>query len=65
MSKTTRKAPISRDDKRKARENVGPLLKEVVDLVTRDMENAEVLNAFISKNNLQESQRPGKILEQR
>jgi len=31
-------------DKRKARENAGPLQKEVGDQVTQDMENAEVLN---------------------
>ncbi|GAB0199162.1 mitochondrial enolase superfamily member 1 [Grus japonensis] len=31
-------------DKRKTRENVGPLQKEMGDLVTQDMEEAEVLN---------------------
>jgi len=31
-------------NKRKAREDVGPLWKETGDLVTRDMEKAEVLN---------------------
>jgi len=35
-------------DKRKARENVGPLWKETGDLVTQDMEKAEVLNDFFS-----------------
>lgn len=35
-----------KDDKRKTRENVGPLLKEMVDLVTRVMEKADVLTAF-------------------
>ena len=33
-------------DKRKTRENVGPLCKEMGDLVTLDMEKAEVLNDF-------------------
>jgi len=33
-------------DKRKARENVGPLRKETGDLVTWDMEKAEVLKDF-------------------
>ncbi|GAB0189727.1 hypothetical protein GRJ2_001438000 [Grus japonensis] len=33
-------------DKWKTRENVGPLWKETGDLVTRDMEKAEVLNEF-------------------
>ena len=32
------------NDKRKTRENVGPLWKETGDLVTWDMEKAEVLN---------------------
>ncbi|GAB0208674.1 hypothetical protein GRJ2_003333100 [Grus japonensis] len=50
-------------DKRKARENVGPLLNEAGDLVTQDMEKAEVLNTvfasvFTSKTSLQESQVP-------
>ena len=35
-------------DKRKTRENVGPLQKETGDLVTRDMEKAEVLNDFFA-----------------
>lgn len=35
-----------KDYKRKTRENVGPLLKEMVDLVTRVIEKADVLNAF-------------------
>ncbi|PKU32701.1 hypothetical protein llap_16995 [Limosa lapponica baueri] len=35
-------------DKKKTRENVGPLQKEAGDLVTRDMEKAEVLNAFFA-----------------
>lgn len=33
-------------DKRKTRENVDPSLKEVEDLVTKNMKKAEVLNAF-------------------
>lgn len=50
-------------NKRKTRENVSPLLNGARDLVTKDMEKAEVLNAFltsvvISKINLQESQAP-------
>ena len=35
-------------DKRKTRENVGPLQKETGDLVTQDMEKAEVLNEFFA-----------------
>ncbi|GAB0189884.1 mitochondrial enolase superfamily member 1 [Grus japonensis] len=36
-------------DKRKTRENVGPLWKETGDLVTQDMEKAELLNdIFVS-----------------
>jgi len=35
-------------DKRKARENVGPLWKEMGDLVTRDMEKAEVVDDFFA-----------------
>ncbi|GAB0182661.1 hypothetical protein GRJ2_000731400 [Grus japonensis] len=35
-------------DKRKTRENVGPLQKEMGDLVTQDMEKAEVLNDFFA-----------------
>ncbi|GAB0209965.1 mitochondrial enolase superfamily member 1 [Grus japonensis] len=35
-------------DKRKMRENVGPLRNETDDLVTQDMEKAEVLNAFFA-----------------
>ncbi|KAK4821892.1 hypothetical protein QYF61_004408 [Mycteria americana] len=35
-------------DKRKTRENVGPLQKETGDLVTQDMEQAEVLNDFFA-----------------
>ena len=34
------------NNKRKAREDVGPLQKETGDLVTRDIEKAEVLNDF-------------------
>ncbi|GAB0187326.1 hypothetical protein GRJ2_001197900 [Grus japonensis] len=34
------------NDKRKTRENVGPLWKETGNLVTRDMEKAEVFNDF-------------------
>ncbi|KAK4806831.1 hypothetical protein QYF61_005627 [Mycteria americana] len=49
--------------KGKTRENVGPLLNEMGDLVTQDMEKAEVLNVsfasvFTSKTGLQESQVP-------
>ncbi|KAK4823788.1 hypothetical protein QYF61_006510 [Mycteria americana] len=51
------------DDKRKTRENVGPLLSKMWELVTRNMEKAEVLNAFFtsvftSKTSLQEPQVP-------
>ncbi|GAB0176056.1 hypothetical protein GRJ2_000070800 [Grus japonensis] len=35
-------------DKRKTRKNVGPLQKETGDLVTQDMEKAEVLNKFFA-----------------
>lgn len=35
-----------KDYKRKTRENAGPLLKEIVDLVTWVMEKADVLSAF-------------------
>ena len=35
-------------DKRKTRENVGPLLKETGDLVARDVEKDEVLNDFFA-----------------
>ncbi|GAB0204977.1 mitochondrial enolase superfamily member 1 [Grus japonensis] len=35
-------------DKRKMRENVGPLWNETGDLVTWDMEKAEVLNDFFA-----------------
>ncbi|KFW64479.1 hypothetical protein AS28_12305, partial [Pygoscelis adeliae] len=35
-------------DKRKTRENAGPLQKEMGDLVTRDMEKAEVPNYFFA-----------------
>ncbi|KAK4814166.1 hypothetical protein QYF61_009984 [Mycteria americana] len=35
-------------NKRKTRENVGPLWKEAGDLVTQDMEKAEVLNDFFA-----------------
>ena len=46
-------------DKWKIRENVDPLLSESGDLVTQDMEKAEVPNAtFASKISLQESQAP-------
>ena len=49
--------------KEKMRENVGPLLHGVGDLVTKDMEKAEVLHAFFASvvNGeicLQECQRP-------
>ncbi|GAB0182634.1 mitochondrial enolase superfamily member 1 [Grus japonensis] len=35
-------------DKRRMRENVGPLQNETGDLVTQDMEKAEVLNDFFA-----------------
>ncbi|PKU27671.1 hypothetical protein llap_22025 [Limosa lapponica baueri] len=35
-------------DKRKTRENVGPLRKETGNLVTQDMDKAEVLNDFFA-----------------
>ncbi|KFU99993.1 hypothetical protein N340_08025, partial [Tauraco erythrolophus] len=35
-------------DKKRSRENVGPLRKETGDLATRDMEKAEVLNDFFA-----------------
>ncbi|KFW73581.1 hypothetical protein AS28_12130, partial [Pygoscelis adeliae] len=35
-------------DRRKTRENVGPLRNEMGDLVTQDMEKAEVLNDFFA-----------------
>ncbi|GAB0188852.1 mitochondrial enolase superfamily member 1 [Grus japonensis] len=35
-------------DKRRMRENVGPLRNETGDLVTQDMEKAEVLNDFFA-----------------
>jgi len=35
-------------DKRKARENVGPLWKEMGDLVTQDIEKAEILSDFFA-----------------
>ncbi|KFV12556.1 hypothetical protein N340_13926, partial [Tauraco erythrolophus] len=35
-------------DKKRSRENVGPLRKETVDLATQDMEKAEVLNDFFA-----------------
>ncbi|KAK4827438.1 hypothetical protein QYF61_017995 [Mycteria americana] len=62
MSKTTKKGFYKYlGDKRKARENVGPLLNETGHLVTQGMEKAEVLNVFFipvfsSKTGLQESQ---------
>ncbi|GAB0183725.1 mitochondrial enolase superfamily member 1 [Grus japonensis] len=37
-----------KSDKRKSRENVGPLRKETGDLVTQDKEKAEVLNDFFA-----------------
>lgn len=37
-----------RDDKKKTRENVGSLLNKMGDLVTHDMEKAEVLNTFFA-----------------
>ena len=51
-------------DKRKARENVGPLLNGAGDLATKDMGKVGILNAFFpsvfpGKTSLQESQRAG------
>ena len=48
-------------DKRQTRENVGPLLNDLGDLVIQDVEKVEVVNAsfalvFTSKTKLQESQ---------
>jgi len=37
-------------DRRKTKENVSPLWKEAGDLVTRDVEKAEVLNNFFAFN---------------
>ena len=50
-------------NKRKARENVGPLLNGAGNLVTQDMEKVEVLNifstsVFTGKTSLQASGRP-------
>jgi len=50
-------------NKRRNKENVGPLLSETGDLVTQDTEKAEVLNVsfvsvFTSKTSFQESQIP-------
>jgi len=50
-------------DKRKTKENVGSLLSKMWELVTQNMEKAEVLNAafapvFPSKTSLQESRVP-------
>ena len=47
--------------KRKTRNNVGPLLNEVSDLMTENIEKAELLNAFVAsvfsaKTSPQESQ---------
>jgi len=51
-------------DNRKTMQNVGPWRSKTGDLVTQDMEKAEVLSTtlasvFTSKTGLQESQRPG------
>lgn len=48
-------------NKRKSRENVGPLLKKIEALVTQDSEKAKVLNTFLAsvfttKSGFQESQ---------
>jgi len=45
MSRTTK---TYFNSKRKIRENVGPLLNEVGDLVTDDTEKVELLNAFFA-----------------
>ncbi|PKU41633.1 rna-directed dna polymerase from mobile element jockey-like protein [Limosa lapponica baueri] len=47
-SRTTGKTSVYVRDKGKTREDVGPLWKETGDLVTRDMEKAEVLNDFFA-----------------
>lgn len=51
------------DDKRKTKDNVGPLLNEKGGLVTQDTEEAEIMNdsfasVFTSKAGPQESQVP-------
>jgi len=38
------------NDKRKARENMSPLQKAMGDLVTQNMEKAEVLNDFLPQS---------------
>jgi len=49
MSKTTRRASSNYiSSKRKATDNVGPLLNEASVLVTEDAEKAELLNAFFA-----------------
>ena len=61
MSKATRKVFFKWiSSKRKAKENVGPLLNGAGDLATQGMEEAEVLNTFFtsvftSKTSLRES----------
>ena len=45
-------------NKRKTRENVGPLQKETGDLVTWDMEKAEVLNGFFGLSLHQQGLQP-------
>ena len=55
------------NSKRKMRENVGLLLNGERDLVTKDMEKTEVLNAFLAsvftgKICLQESQVPERLV---
>ncbi|KAK4826439.1 hypothetical protein QYF61_009136, partial [Mycteria americana] len=57
------------NSKRKMRENVGPLLNGRRDLVTKDMEKAEVLNAFLAsvftgKICFRESQVPERPVEE-
>lgn len=52
---------FSKSNKRKIKENRGPLLNGAEALLTKDIENAEILNTFFtsvftSKNSLQKSQ---------
>jgi len=55
MSRAIRKACIGTfiSDKRKARKNVGPLWREMGDLLIQDMKMTQVLNFFASVLNWQ------------